>query len=81
MMALDLIEVIARFDLDGKVTPLRFTWKGQDYVVEGAGRRWQAEDGLHILVMAAGERVFELIFDPRVGRWLIKPVGSGLGLA
>jgi hypothetical protein len=71
------IEVNARFELDGKVTPLRFKWKGQDYQVEGTGRRWQAQDGLHLLVMAAGERVFELLFIPKDGQWFIKPVGSG----
>ena len=74
-MELDLVEVTARFDRDGKVIPLRFNWKGQDFPVEGAGRRWKAEDGLHILVMAAGERVFELLFDPAQLRWFIKPVG------
>jgi hypothetical protein len=71
-MELDPVEVTARFDREGRVTPLRFTWQGRDYPVEGAGRRWKAEDGLHILVMAAGERVFELLFDPAQGRWFIK---------
>jgi hypothetical protein len=71
-MDLDPVEVTARFDQVGKVTPLRFIWRGRNYAVEGSGRRWQAEDGLHFLVMAAGERVFELIFDPAQGRWFIK---------
>ena len=74
---MDPIEVTARFELDGKVTPLRFKWKGQDYQVEGTGRSWQAEDGLHLLVMAAGERIFELLFVPQDGQWFIKSVGSG----
>ena len=73
------IEVTARFDVDGTVTPLRFSWKGQDYPVEGAGRRWLDEDGLHILVMAAGERVFELLSVPQEGRWFIKTTRPAAG--
>ena len=69
------VEVTARYDTNGKVTPLRFNWQGRDYMVEGTGRRWQAEDGLHLLVMAAGERVFELLFVPQDGRWFIQPRG------
>jgi hypothetical protein len=76
------IEVTARFELDGKVTPLRFKWKGHDYLVEGTGRGWQAEDGLHLLVMATGERVFELLFDSSQIRWFIKhPRSAGTFMA
>jgi hypothetical protein len=44
-MDLDPVEVTARFDQVGKVTPLRFIWKGRNYPVEGsgsplAGRGW-----------------------------------------
>jgi hypothetical protein len=73
---MEAVEVTARYDKEGKVTPLRFTWQGKEYVVEGTGRRWQAQDGLHLLVMAAGERVFELLFVPLNGRWFIQPRGS-----
>ena len=76
---MDPVEVTARFDIDGKVTPLRFSWNGREYPIEGAGRRWQAEDGLHILVMAAGEQVFELLFAQEKGRWFIKPLGQASG--
>jgi hypothetical protein len=72
---MEAVEVTARYDKEGKVTPLRFTWQGREYMVEGTGRRWQAQDGLHLLVMAAGERVFELLFVPQNGRWFIKPRG------
>ena len=70
---MDPIEVKARFDLSGKVTPLSFTWQGREYLVEGTGRRWQAQDGLHLLVMAAGEKVFELVYIALEGRWFIQP--------
>lgn len=72
---MEAVEVTVRYDKEGKVTPLRFTWQGREYMVEGTGRRWQAQDGLHLLVMAAGERVFELLFVPVEGRWYIKARG------
>ena len=34
---------------------------------------------LHLLVMAAGERVFELLFVPQDGRWFIQPRGPSAG--
>jgi hypothetical protein len=46
------IEVTASFSSDGKVQPLKLRWQGREYQVEAAGRRWQSEDGLHILVIA-----------------------------
>ena len=70
---MDPVEVTARFDLSGKVTPLSFTWQGREYQVEGTGRRWLAQDGLHLLVMAVGERVFELVFFAQEGSWFIQP--------
>lgn len=65
------IEVTAHFDENGKATPLHFTWKGRQYQVESTGRRWQAEDGQHILVMAAGGRLCELLFASEEGRWYL----------
>ncbi len=65
------IEVTVHFDQDGKITPLRFTWKGRDYPVESTGRRWQAADGQHILVMVPGGRIFELLFVPIAGCWYL----------
>jgi hypothetical protein len=61
-------EVEVRVDVDGRATPLTFTWRGQHVRVIGAGRRWVDDDGEHILVMTPGERVFELLRSPD-GRW------------
>ena len=71
------IEVTAHFAADGKATPLRFTWKGSVYVIESTGRRWQAEDGQHILVMATGGRMFELLFVCGTGRWYLARAETG----
>ena len=73
---MELIEVVARFDLQGKITPLRFTWQGQKYAVAATGRRWQDEAGLHILVMAPGEHVYELVYVAGEARWYLKQISS-----
>jgi hypothetical protein len=71
------IEIIARFGVDGRVTPLQISWKGRTVPVESTGRRWDAEDGKHILAMVPGDRVVELIFAPAESRWFLRFVGSG----
>ena len=68
---METIEVTAHFDPQGRITPLTFVWQGRSYRVEGTGRRWEAKDGLHILVMVAGNRAFHLIFDCKAGIWKI----------
>jgi hypothetical protein len=73
---MESIEVTAHFDLTGQPTPLEFTWQGRHYQVESTGRRWQAPDGQHILVMTPGGRMFELVFTPE-GRWLLGQSGPG----
>jgi hypothetical protein len=65
----ELTEVEARFGADGKITVLSFTWQGRRLPVTGAGREWDADDGHHFLVMTAGERVFELVYESAGGVW------------
>jgi hypothetical protein len=64
-------EVEARFDADGAVTVLSFTWRGSRLPVTGRGRAWAAEDGQHFLLMTTGERVFELTYDPARRAWRV----------
>jgi len=66
---IDPIEVTARFETDGKITPIRFAWRGRTYLVDSTGRRWQDADGLHILVMVPGDQVIELVFAASNLRW------------
>jgi len=66
------VEVLANFDLQGVVTPQRFTFHEVEYRVVSVGRRWIDEDGQHILVMVPGERVFELVFLPGSGTWSLR---------
>ncbi len=69
------IEVTARFDEQGAITPLQFAWKGGIYRVESTGRHWQDDAGLHILVEAASGRIYELVFKGVEGCWFIGQVG------
>jgi hypothetical protein len=69
------IEVTARFDEQGIITPLHFTWKEGIYRVESTGRRWQDDLGQHILVMVSSGRIYELTFKNVEGRWYIGKAG------
>ena len=66
------VEVLVNFDLQGEVISKRFILKKVEYQVVSVGRRWIDEDGLHILVMVPGERVFELLFLPGSGTWFLR---------
>lgn len=69
-------EVTVRFNIDGGFQPVSFTWKGVSHRIESSGRRWRDDQGYHVLVMAAGARVFELNFDPGELRWSVRPTGA-----
>jgi len=69
------IEVTARFDESGTITPLHFTWNGGIYRVESSGRRWLDEAGQHILVMVSSGQIYELTFRSGEGRWYIRQAG------
>ncbi len=68
---METIEVTARWDENGEVTPVQFRLKGTPIQVETIGRRWQDERGLHALVKALGGRTFELVFSPTEMRWYL----------
>ena len=66
---MDRIEVTAHFDNEGRITPLNFMWKNRTHRIEGTGRRWEAKDELHILVMASGNQVFHIVFNCKTFLW------------
>ena len=66
---METIDVTARFDNQGRIKPINFTWNGTTYRVESTGRTWTANDGVHILVMVPGNRTFHLVFSPDQGVW------------
>lgn len=74
--AMDIVEVTARFDVEGRARPISFVWRGQAFSVEMVGRRWESEDGQSMLVMAPGNRVFQLKFVPAEQRWYLLKAGE-----
>lgn len=81
MAATIKIAVTARFDPDGQVTPLSFTSPEGTFPIESVGRHWHDDAGLHILVMAPIDRIFELIFHPTETRWSLGKQHSGPAVA
>jgi hypothetical protein len=67
------IEVGAHKEIGGQWEPDRFIWQGTNYKILEIGRRWQDEDGQHILVMVLGGQVYELILDIDQISWYLKP--------
>ena len=68
---MEAIEVTARFDERGNITPLQFTWKGVVHRLESTGRRWADETGQHMLAMDTSGRILELVFTRAEGRWYL----------
>jgi hypothetical protein len=75
--SMEPIEVTARFDGQGTITPLHFTWKGGVHRVESTGRRWSDESGQHILVMVTNGRIYQLTYLSGENRWFIDPSTPG----
>ncbi len=66
------VSVEARFEPDGSITPLAFTWQGRRVAIATVGRRWTADDGTRrFLVMSPLDEVFELSFDPTASAWKV----------
>jgi len=59
-MKFRVTEVDATFTAEGWPVPTRVRWEGAFLPVIDVGRRWRAEDGIHILVRVPDGRVFEL---------------------
>jgi hypothetical protein len=78
---MESIEVVARFDQQGKVYPLSLRWQGRDYLVEATGRRWQAADGLHILLLTPSGRAFEVRYLAADNLWFMVKAPSDRILA
>ena len=61
-LRMEPIEVEATLGKDDELLPRRFVWRGSQLQVSDLGRRWNDEQGEHILVMVEpGKRVYELL--------------------
>ncbi len=72
-MAIEPVEVAARWKHGGSLEPTQFYWHGKMYRVESTGRTWEDEEGYHILCMIPGGKVFELIFRLNPAGWSVRP--------
>lgn len=59
-MKFRVTEVEAVFTSDGWPVPRHVWWEGEPLYVVDTGRRWRAEDGIHVLALVEDGRVFEL---------------------
>ena len=70
--------VEARFDEEGQVTPIAFSWQGRDVCISDIGRRWTEPHGphqlRHYLVMIPAQDTFELCLDTDTMQWKITRV-------
>lgn len=73
---MEAVEVTARFDAKGKVTPINFVWQRRSYRVDSVGRQWDGKDGRHIMVMTPGNRAHHLLFVIETGNWYLVRGGN-----
>jgi hypothetical protein len=59
-MRFRVTEVDATYTPDGWPQPAWLLWEGEWLRVIDVGRRWKADDGIHVLVRVPDSRVFEL---------------------
>ncbi len=70
-----LVAVEARFEEDGRLTPVAFKWQGQWTRVASVGRTWSTDDGGNVthryMLGTPGEAVFELALERATLRWRV----------
>jgi hypothetical protein len=54
------VEVVVKYDRAGRITPLHLKYKEQDISIQDIGRRWEADDGKHLLVMDHQQQTYHL---------------------
>ena len=68
----EVVEVEARFETDGTIHPLAFSWHGKRYRVASLGRQWEQGEARHFLVMAHDEQIYELAYFPEETCWKLQ---------
>ena len=66
---MEKIEVTARFNPEGEITPLEFNPGSGSIRVHAVGRSWKTEEGFHILVLDLQSRAHHLLFTPVEVTW------------
>ncbi len=65
----ELVE--CRSDLDFADTPLALYWEGQRFKIDEIVARWRTPQGKVFRVKAAGNQLFELLYDEINDEWHI----------
>jgi hypothetical protein len=73
---MEAVEVTARFDPQGEITPLTIIKDHKEIPISGIGRRWSDARGVHILVMVPGEQIYDLFFASSENRWYLGHPGQ-----
>jgi hypothetical protein len=60
---MERIEVTSRGQSDGPLDPVAFTAGREIHQVKDVGRRWDSEDGRHMLVMDTRGKTFHLFYQ------------------
>ncbi len=60
---MEKIKIKIDFKWDGSISPLDFKVEGKKIQVMDIGRRWDTEDGKHILVMDFQNQTYHLFFQ------------------
>ncbi|NDJ85537.1 MAG: hypothetical protein GYB66_06600 [Chloroflexi bacterium] len=69
----EVCEVTVNGHIEGSPKPGWVTWAGEQLAVIDHGRRWQTDNGQHILVRLANGSALELWFDGTIWRGRSKP--------
>lgn len=80
-MPYEPVRVTAHWTQEGRFEPALFEWRAQLVTVEATGRSWEDENGLHVLCMAPGGQVFELLFRLQPAGWWLRAPARQVGLA
>ena len=79
---MERIEITTRFTRDGSLVPIDFTINDQTIQILNIGRRWETDDGQHILVMDARENTYHLFFQLSDLSWYqVRDIKPGPGSA
>lgn len=73
------IIVEARFESQGRIVPLSFTWQENRYQVSDLGRQWESAGERHFLVMIPSGEVFELAFLIPENQWRMRRTPNHFG--
>ena len=68
---MEKIETTTRFRRDGSLIPIEFIIEDKPIQILDVGRRWETDDGIHILVMDFMQQTYHLFFQIKDLSWYL----------